>query len=95
MFSKYVVIGYRSPVAAIDAVVTVSALDFACPSGQCIPSIFVCDGFDDCGDSFDEQSCDGAGSYECSDGRVISADWRCDGYNDCRDKADEENCTGS
>jgi len=33
---------------------------FQCPSGQCIPDLWICDGDNDCGDMADEQNCGGA-----------------------------------
>ena len=71
---------------------------FLCNNSRCIPSRFVCDLDNDCGDNSDEHSnCTQAtcppDQFTChNQGGCILADWKCDGDNDCGDKSDELNC---
>ncbi|KAJ8262224.1 hypothetical protein GJAV_G00163990 [Gymnothorax javanicus] len=68
---------------------------FQCGTGRCLSPVFVCDGYDNCGDLSDEQNCvcDPAKEHKCGDGRCITKDWLCDGDHDCIDKSDEVNCS--
>lgn len=71
---------------------------FLCNNSRCIPSRFVCDLDNDCGDNSDEHSnCTQAtcppDQFTChNQGGCILADWKCDGDNDCGDNSDELNC---
>ena len=61
--------------------------EFLCNNGESIPLSWVCDGFDDCNSSEDEETC-----YECSDGDVLPQSSQCDGIEDCDEGEDEEGC---
>lgn len=71
---------------------------FLCNNSRCIPSLFLCDLDNDCGDNSDEHSnCTQAtcppDQFTCHNQQeCILAEWKCDGDNDCGDKSDELNC---
>uniref|UniRef100_A0A8C4DW44 Suppression of tumorigenicity 14b n=1 Tax=Dicentrarchus labrax TaxID=13489 RepID=A0A8C4DW44_DICLA len=66
---------------------------FQCTNNLCINSTLQCDGWNDCGDSSDEDGCTcEASQMKCKNGRCKPKFWKCDGNDDCGDNTDEENC---
>uniref|UniRef100_A0A8D0C3T4 Low-density lipoprotein receptor-related protein n=1 Tax=Salvator merianae TaxID=96440 RepID=A0A8D0C3T4_SALMN len=75
---------------------TCSPDQFTCATGEidCIPMAWRCDGFSECDDQSDEDSCPvcSATQFQCEKGQCIDARLRCNGEIDCQDKSDEADC---
>ncbi|XP_065448069.1 low-density lipoprotein receptor-related protein 5 isoform X4 [Chrysemys picta bellii] len=75
---------------------TCSPDQFTCATGEidCIPMAWRCDGFPECDDRSDEDSCPIclAAQFQCEKGQCIDARLRCNGEIDCQDKSDEADC---
>ncbi|XP_056594756.1 SCO-spondin [Triplophysa dalaica] len=70
--------------------------EYLCPGGskRCIPSLWLCDNEDDCGDGSDEicpATC-APGHFRCSGGACLPLELRCNGHPDCADQSDEDFC---
>ncbi|XP_075117575.1 SCO-spondin-like [Leptodactylus fuscus] len=69
--------------------------EFACRfSDRCVPTAWVCDNEDDCGDGSDEicsLTC-APQEHRCANGQCIPLAHRCDGRADCVDHSDEWGC---
>ncbi|XP_056407686.1 SCO-spondin-like [Hyla sarda] len=69
--------------------------EFSCQfSDRCVPTAWVCDNEDDCGDGSDEicsLTC-APHEYRCANGQCIPLVHRCDGRADCVDHSDEWGC---
>ncbi|XP_023806195.1 SCO-spondin [Oryzias latipes] len=72
--------------------------EFACATGRCIPSQWLCDNEDDCGDGSDEicPSTCSVEQFRCDStprsGPCLNLALRCDGNPDCADRSDEDFC---
>ncbi|XP_064425414.1 suppressor of tumorigenicity 14 protein-like [Latimeria chalumnae] len=68
--------------------------EFTCRTGICIDNSLKCDGWDDCGDFFDEINCDcDEAQFRCENGLCKPKYWQCDNVNDCGDSSDEKQCS--
>nr|DBA25392.1 TPA: hypothetical protein GDO54_012926 [Pyxicephalus adspersus] len=69
--------------------------EFACHLGdRCVPSAWLCDNEDDCGDGSDEicsVTC-APQEFRCANGQCVPLAHRCDGKADCNDHSDEWGC---
>ncbi|XP_053355742.1 ST14 transmembrane serine protease matriptase a [Clarias gariepinus] len=66
---------------------------FLCNNKRCVSPTLRCDGWNDCGDSSDEKTCQcDANMISCKNGLCKPLFWKCDGVDDCGDKTDEMNC---
>lgn len=68
---------------------------FPCRNGSLVGTNQVCDGYDDCGDNTDEDSCDGFATWACYDDSQIDITRVCDGVYDCPEGEDEAACGGA
>ncbi|KAH0627733.1 hypothetical protein JD844_003874 [Phrynosoma platyrhinos] len=84
-----------APLEPCDAQSHCTEMEFACHTGgRCVPSAWVCDNEDDCGDDSDEfctLSC-APHQYQCASGQCVPWGYRCDGTADCLDHSDERGC---
>ncbi|KAJ8027084.1 Very low-density lipoprotein receptor [Holothuria leucospilota] len=71
-----------------------------CNSGECILTVYLCDGNRDCSDNSDEFNCSSvqldqrcpAHHFVCEDGTCIHSTFYCDHVMHCEDNSDENYC---
>ncbi|GBN42945.1 hypothetical protein AVEN_13666-1 [Araneus ventricosus] len=77
----------------------------ACPPGwdrcpdkrRCIPSHWICDGWQHCNGTSEEANCTSCSpkAFKCSNGKCEQRHSFCDGFDDCGDNSDERYCDAS
>ncbi|XP_066440797.1 SCO-spondin-like [Eleutherodactylus coqui] len=89
---------WRCPDEPCSATSQCKADEFACRfSDRCIPTAWVCDNEEDCGDGSDEicsLTC-APEDHRCANGQCVPLAHRCDGKADCVDHSDEWGCPAS
>ena len=75
--------------------------EFTCKNKRCIPSEWLCDKNNNCGDNSDELNCQNktfhipecaVNFWKCHSGECIKSKWKCDFKDDCTDRSDEIGC---
>ncbi|XP_067676070.1 adhesion G protein-coupled receptor L4-like isoform X2 [Haliotis asinina] len=77
---------------AICHVGSVQSLEFQCSDTHCEQQSVLCDGYQDCDDSSDENNCSEIGYFMCRNSTPIDSSLVCNGNDDCGDGSDEIPC---